>query len=60
MRGASLQSYTTSNFLKTAHIDPVSRVCIATIQRVYSILKGEELNPGLEEFSGYLLVHSPT
>ena len=39
--------------LKTAHIDPVSRVCIATIQRVYSILKGEELNPGLEEFSGF-------
>ena len=39
--------------LQSSRIDPVSRVCIATIQRVYSILKGEELDPGLEEFSGF-------
>ena len=39
--------------LQSGHIDPVSRVCIATIQRVYSILKGEELAPELEELSGF-------
>ena len=39
--------------LQSAHIDPVSRVCISTIQRVYSILKGEELAPELEELSGF-------
>ena len=39
--------------LQSERIDPVSRVCIATIQRVYSILKGEELAPELEELSGF-------
>ena len=39
--------------LQSSRIDPVSRVCIATIQRVYSILKGEELAPELEELSGF-------
>ena len=39
--------------LQSASIDPVSRVCISTIQRVYSILKGEELDPELEELSGF-------
>ncbi len=39
--------------LQSGRIDPVSRVCIATIQRVYSILKGEELDPELEELSGF-------
>ena len=39
--------------LQSSRIDPVSRVCIATIQRVYSILKGEELDPELEEMSGF-------
>ena len=39
--------------LQSASIDPVSRVCIATIQRVYSMLKGEELDPETEEASGY-------
>ena len=39
--------------LQSGRIDPVSRVCIATIQRVYSILKGEELDPELEEISGF-------
>ncbi len=33
-------------------LDPVSRVCITTIQRLYSMLKGEpEFNPELEEQS---------
>ena len=39
--------------LQSSHIDQVSKVCIATIQRVYSILKGEELDPELEELSGF-------
>ena len=39
--------------LQSPHIDQVSKVCIATIQRVYSILKGEELAPELEELSGF-------
>ena len=39
--------------LQSASIDHVSRVCISTIQRVYSILRGEERDPALEEFSGY-------
>ena len=39
--------------LSSAHIDGVSRVCIATIQRVYSMLKGKELDPELEEASGF-------
>ena len=39
--------------LQSGRVDPVSRVCIATIQRVYSILKGEELDPELEELSGF-------
>ena len=39
--------------LQSGNIDPVSRVCIATIQRVYSMLKGEELDPDMEELSGF-------
>ncbi len=39
--------------LQSGRIDPVSRVCIATIQRVYSMLKGEDLAPELEELSGF-------
>ncbi len=39
--------------LQSGRIDPVSRVCIATIQRVYSMLRGEELDPELEELSGF-------
>jgi type I restriction enzyme R subunit len=35
-------------------IDPVARVCISTIQRMYSILKGEpELSPELDEASTF-------
>lgn len=40
--------------LKTNTIDDVSRVCISTIQRVYSMLKGEkQLDPTCEERSGF-------
>ena len=39
--------------LQSSRIDPVSRVCVATIQRVYSTLKGEDLAPELEELSGF-------
>ena len=39
--------------MKSGHVDPVSKVCIATIQRVYSVLKGEELDPEMEELSGF-------
>ena len=39
--------------LQSNSIDSMSKVCIATIQRVYSMLRGEELDPELEEASGY-------
>jgi type I restriction enzyme R subunit len=35
--------------LKSPHIAPDSQVCISTIQRMYSILKGEELDEAAEE-----------
>jgi type I restriction enzyme, R subunit len=38
--------------LQSAQLDSVSRVCISTIQRLYSMLKGEELDPELDEASG--------
>src|SRR3989442_8865703 len=35
-------------------IDPVARVCISTIQRMYSVLKGaSELSPEIDEVSAY-------
>jgi type I restriction enzyme, R subunit len=40
--------------LTTNRIDPVARVCITTIQRLYSMLRGdEELDPTLEEGSQF-------
>ena len=40
--------------LKSNAIDPVNRVCITTIQRLYSMLTGQpELDPSLEELSGF-------
>ena len=42
-----------AQLLQSSRIDLVSRVCISSIQRVYSILKGEELDPEREEFSGF-------
>jgi type I restriction enzyme R subunit len=37
--------------LRSSTIDPSSQVCISTIQRMYSILRGEELDESLEEHS---------
>ncbi|MDP3048234.1 MAG: DEAD/DEAH box helicase family protein, partial [Thermodesulfovibrionales bacterium] len=37
--------------LQSSSIDKTARVCISTIQRLYSILKGEEIDPELEEES---------
>jgi len=39
--------------LTTNKIDPVCKVVITTIQRVYSMLKGQELDPQLEEESTF-------
>ena len=44
--------------LRSSSIDSVSRVCISTIQRVYSMLRGEDLDPELEELSGFDLASS--
>jgi type I restriction enzyme, R subunit len=37
--------------LTSNNLDPVSRVCISTIQRVYSMLSGEEVDEEAEEYS---------
>ena len=34
-------------------IDPVARVCIGTIQRLYAMLRGEDLDPEAEEASAF-------
>lgn len=39
--------------LTSNNIDPVCRVTISTIQRVYSMLRGEELAEDLDEVSGF-------
>jgi type I restriction enzyme R subunit len=40
--------------LKSNTFDPVSRVCITTIQRLYSMLRGEkDIDENLEELSGF-------
>jgi type I restriction enzyme R subunit len=42
--------------LKTNTVDTTARVCISTVQRIYSILRGdEELDPELDEHSVYEL-----
>jgi len=46
--------------LSSNTIDPVARVTISTIQRVYSILRGEpDLDPELDEHSAYELATEP-
>lgn len=37
--------------LQSNRVDPVAKVCISTIQRLFSMLKGEELDPTLDELS---------
>ncbi len=39
--------------LRSNFIDPAAQVCISTIQRMYSILKGKELDESLEDNSSY-------
>ena len=39
--------------LQSSSVDQVSKVCISTIQRVYSILQSKELDPDEEEVSGF-------
>ncbi|MBZ0198856.1 MAG: DEAD/DEAH box helicase family protein [Ignavibacteriaceae bacterium] len=39
--------------LRSSFIDPSAQVCISTIQRMYSILKGKELDESLEDDSPY-------
>ncbi|MHB1308286.1 MAG: type I restriction-modification enzyme R subunit C-terminal domain-containing protein, partial [Limisphaerales bacterium] len=39
--------------LTSNNLDSVARVTICTIQRLYSILRGEELDEDLDELSGY-------
>ncbi|HEV2462250.1 MAG TPA: DEAD/DEAH box helicase family protein [Acidobacteriaceae bacterium] len=42
--------------MQSNRIDPVAKVCISTIQRLFSMLKGEqELDPELDEASGATL-----
>jgi type I restriction enzyme R subunit len=41
--------------LTSNKLDPVCKVVITTIQRIYSMLKGEELDPELEEHSTFEL-----
>jgi type I restriction enzyme R subunit len=42
--------------LQSNKLDTVSKVCISTIQRLYSMLQGqEELDPALEEQAGFTL-----
>src|SRR5437870_5481306 len=41
--------------LQSAQLDRVCRVCISTIQRLYSMLRGEEIDPEIDERSGYEL-----
>ena len=41
--------------LTSSNLDSVARVTICTIQRLYSILRGEELDEDLDEKSGYEL-----
>src|SRR5882724_7512423 len=39
-------------------VDRGNRVCISTIQRLYSMLRGEEIDPEIDERSGYELRES--
>lgn len=42
--------------MQSNKLDDVSKVCITTIQRLYSMLKGEEqLDPSLEEESAFTM-----
>ena len=52
--GRSFTSLYNVQHLQSNRIDPVAKVCITTIQRLYSMLRGEpELDPAAEELSGF-------
>jgi type I restriction enzyme R subunit len=38
--------------MQSNRVDPVAKVCISTIQRLFSMLKGEELPPEQDELAG--------
>lgn len=38
-----------------AQLDRVSRICISTFPHLYSVLRGEEIDPEIVELSGYQL-----
>jgi type I restriction enzyme R subunit len=39
--------------MQSNKLDDVSKVCVTTIQRLYAMLQGNEIDPDLEEQSGY-------
>ena len=41
--------------MQSNKLDDVCKVSITTIQRLYAMMKGEELDPALEEQSGVVL-----
>jgi type I restriction enzyme, R subunit len=48
--------------MQSNKLDPVAKVCITTIQRLFAMLRGEELDPDLEEQAGFTqesLRHEP-
>ncbi|MGH3109636.1 MAG: DEAD/DEAH box helicase family protein [Gaiellaceae bacterium] len=58
--GRKLTELYNVQLLSSNAIDPVARVTISTIQRIYSILRGEpDLDPELDEHSAYELATEP-
>lgn len=48
--------------MQSNKLDPVAKVCITTIQRLYAMLQGQELDPEMEENAGFTqesLRHEP-
>jgi type I restriction enzyme, R subunit len=48
--------------MQSNKLDPVAKVCVTTIQRLYAMLQGKELDPELEEQAGFTqesLQHAP-
>jgi type I restriction enzyme R subunit len=39
--------------LQSNKLDDVSKVCVTTIQRLYAMLQGKDIDPALEELSGF-------
>ena len=51
--GRKLTSIYNVQHLSSDKLDPVAKVCIVTMQRLYSMLSGQELDPELEEESQF-------